>query len=168
MDDSLPRDHSVFSWIHAPTDWAVRLRPAGEVVTLLCVLVAGCVATQRVGDRGLPETEGAASYYAGKYAGSPTANGEIFDPDAITAAHRTLPFDTRVRVTRTGVSNEPSVVVRINDRGPFKDGRIIDLSKAAAQRLRMIGEGVVPVRLEVVSYPDGEEPSSSEPSNVAW
>lgn len=146
----------------------MELRPVGEVLALLCAFVAGCVATQQVGEPGLPEKEGKASYYAGKYAGHPTASGEIFDPEAITAAHRTLPFGTRVRVTRTDGAGGPSVVVRINDRGPFKDGRVIDLSKAAAQQLRMIGEGVVPVRLKVVSYPEGVEASSSGPSDVAW
>jgi rare lipoprotein A len=146
----------------------MELRPIGEVVVLLCVFIAGCVATHHVGEPGLPEKDGKASYYAGKYAGHPTASGEIFDPDAITAAHRTLPFGTRVRVTRTDGADGPSVVVRINDRGPFKDGRVIDLSKAAAQQLRMIGEGVVPVQLKVVSYPEGVETSSSEPSDAAW
>ena len=84
--------------------------------------------------------------------GQMTASGEPFDPRALTAAHRTLPFGTRVRVTheRSG----KSVVVRINDRGPFgKKKRVIDVSKAAAQRLGMIDEGVAPVRLEIVSRP---------------
>ena len=91
---------------------------------------------------------GKASYYADKFIGRTTANGETYDPDALTAAHRTLPFGTRVRVTR--LSNGESVVVRINDRGPFIRGRIIDLSHAAAQELNMMREGVVPVELEVL------------------
>lgn len=74
-----------------------------------------------------------------------TASGERFDPSQLTAAHRTLPFGTRVRVTNT--RNGRSVIVRINDRGPFAKGRIIDLSKAAARTLQMIDAGVAPVEL---------------------
>ena len=77
-----------------------------------------------------------------------TASGERFDRHAMTAAHRTLPFGTRVRVTN--LKNGRSVVVRINDRGPYGHGRIIDLSEAAARRLGMIAAGVVPVTIEVV------------------
>ena len=86
---------------------------------------------------------GVASFYG---QGEVTATGERFDPTAMTAAHRTLPFGTRVRVTRLDTGN--SVVVRINDRGPFKPGRVIDLSERAAENLGMTGIGVTPVRLE--------------------
>ncbi len=92
--------------------------------------------------------EGYASYYGPKFHGRKTASGEVFDMYAYTAAHRTLPFGTLVRVTRLDTGK--SVVVRINDRGPWKDGRIIDLSYRAAQDLEMIGPGVVWVRLEVI------------------
>lgn len=144
------------------------LRIWGGGLILAGLLMTGCATTQHTGERGLSKTRGKASYYAGKYAGRPTANGEIFDPEALTAAHRSLPFDTRVRVTRIDVPEEPSVVVRINDRGPFKRGRIIDLSKAAARELRMIREGIVDVRLNVLSYP-GEDPASpSESPRLAW
>jgi rare lipoprotein A len=78
-----------------------------------------------------------------------TASGERFDKNAMTAAHRTLPLGTRVRVTNT--RNGRSVVVRINDRGPYARGRIIDLSEAAARRLDMIEAGVVPIELEVLA-----------------
>jgi rare lipoprotein A len=88
---------------------------------------------------------GLASYY-GK--GELTAAGERFDPNGMTAAHRTLPFGTRVRVTR--VDNGDSVVVRINDRGPYKPGRVIDLSERAAENLGMTGMGLADVRLEVL------------------
>src|SRR5688572_26363731 len=81
-------------------------------------------------------TLGVASYYAAKYHGRKTASGEIFDMNKMTAAHRTLPFGERVRVTNLG--NERSVVVVINDRGPFVKGRIIDVSLAAARKLDMI------------------------------
>jgi rare lipoprotein A len=77
-----------------------------------------------------------------------TASGERFDKHALTAAHRTLPFGTRVRVTNT--RNGKSVIVRINDRGPYGHGRIIDLSEEAARRLGMIDAGVAPVTLEVL------------------
>lgn len=88
---------------------------------------------------------GMASYY---WQGQETASGERFNKRALTAAHRTLPFGTRVRVTR--VDTGASVVVRINDRGPFTKGRIIDLSEKAAETLRMTGRGTAPVKLEVV------------------
>lgn len=77
-----------------------------------------------------------------------TATGERFDPSQMTAAHRTLPFGTRVRVTR--VDTGQSVVVRINDRGPFKPGRVIDLSEGAARNLHMMNAGLANVRLEVL------------------
>ncbi len=77
-----------------------------------------------------------------------TATGERFDKRALTAAHKTLPFGTRVRVTR--VDTGTSVVVRINDRGPYKPGRIIDLSEGAAEAVGMTGVGITPVRLEVL------------------
>lgn len=98
-----------------------------------------------------PESfEGEATYYSDKLAGRKTASGERYDPKALTAAHRSLPFGTRVRVERLGTGK--SVVVRITDRGPFgKPSRIIDLSKAAARELDMLRAGVVPVRVEVLS-----------------
>lgn len=131
------------------------------------LLLIGCTSTQHVGEQGLPETEGTASYYAGKFIGRTTANGEIYNPKALTAAHRSLPFGTRVRVRRLASGSQGSVVVRINDRGPFKRGRIIDLSRAAARELGMIREGVVEVRLEIVSYPSGtEEMTSSPPPDI--
>jgi rare lipoprotein A len=88
---------------------------------------------------------GLASYYG---SGEVTATGEKFDPKGMTAAHRTLPFGTRVRVTRVDTGN--SVVVRINDRGPFKPGRIIDLSEGAAEDLDMTRVGLAEVRLDVL------------------
>lgn len=91
---------------------------------------------------------GNASWYGPGFAGRHTANGEIFDPNQLTAAHRTLPFDTRVRVTF--LTTGQSVTVRINDRGPFKDNRIIDLSRAAADTIGLTGSGVGQVRLEVL------------------
>jgi rare lipoprotein A len=92
--------------------------------------------------------EGVASYYADEFNGRKTSNGETYDMHKYTAAHRTLPFNTKVRVTNLGTGK--SLVVRINDRGPFKDDRIIDLSLAAAKELELIGSGTARVRLEVV------------------
>lgn len=97
------------------------------------------------------EPDGLASYYSNRFAGRTTANGESYEPNALTAAHRSLPFGTRVRVTN--VTSGDSVVVRINDRGPFVDGRVIDLSRAAAEQIDLIDAGVAPVELEIVSTP---------------
>ena len=91
---------------------------------------------------------GTASYYADKYQGKPTASGEIFDMHQLTAAHPRLKFGTIVKVTNT--QNNRTVLVRINDRGPFVAGRIIDLSLAAAAELQMVRSGLAPVKLEVL------------------
>ena len=90
--------------------------------------------------------QGMASYYGTRHHGRKTASGERFNQHAMTAAHRTLPFGTRVRVTN--LNNQKSVIVRINDRGPYAKGRIIDLSAEAARELNMIRAGVAPVRVE--------------------
>jgi rare lipoprotein A len=95
------------------------------------------------------EAEGRASYYAHKFHGRKTSNGEIYNMHKMTAAHRTLPFGTRVKVTN--LSNNISVVVRINDRGPFKKERLIDVSLEAAKRLKMIGPGIAKVRIETIN-----------------
>ncbi|HEY2745224.1 MAG TPA: septal ring lytic transglycosylase RlpA family protein [Polyangia bacterium] len=92
--------------------------------------------------------EGKASWYGREQQGHLTANGERFDMDARTAAHRTLHMGTHVRVTN--LRNGRATVVRINDRGPYSHGRIIDVSYAAAKDLGMIDAGVVPVRIEVL------------------
>lgn len=94
-----------------------------------------------------PPTTGIASYYADFFEGRTTANGEIFTQHKLTAASRTLPFGTVVKVTR--IDNGKSVIVRINDRGPYVKGRIIDLSKSAAEKLDMIDKGIVKVKLEI-------------------
>jgi rare lipoprotein A len=98
--------------------------------------------------------EGVASYYADEFHGRLTSNGETYDMHGLTAAHRTLPFGTKVRVTN--LENGRSVVVRINDRGPFKEGRIIDLTLGAAKELDMIRNGTAKVRLEVLEWGRGE------------
>ena len=98
-----------------------------------------------------PSEKGIASWYGAPYHGQRSASGEIYDQEKLTAAHRTLPFGTRVRVHR--VDGGESVVVRINDRGPFVKSRIIDLSRAAAVRLGLTNGGVAPVIVEVVASP---------------
>ncbi|HTG29782.1 MAG TPA: septal ring lytic transglycosylase RlpA family protein [Methylomirabilota bacterium] len=95
------------------------------------------------------EETGEASWYGVPFHGRQASNGEIYDMNKLTAAHRTLPFETMVRVTNE--RNGKSTVVRITDRGPFVNNRIIDLSYAAAREIDSIGPGVVPVRLEVLS-----------------
>jgi len=95
-------------------------------------------------DRNCHQT-GIASFYADKFNGRQTASGEIFDENKLTAAHKTLPFGTIVKVTN--LTNNQSVIVRINDRGPFVAGRIIDLSKSAARKIDLINAGVVKVTI---------------------
>lgn len=90
--------------------------------------------------------EGIASYYADSLNGNPTTSGEPYDKDAMTAAHRTLPFGTEVKVTN--LSNQKEVIVRINDRGPHAKSRIIDVSGAAAKKLELIDAGTAKVRLD--------------------
>ena len=103
----------------------------------------------------LYKSSAVASYYADKYHGRKTSNGETFNMYDLTAAHKTLPFNTKVKVTN--LSNGKSVVVRINDRGPFVKGREIDLSKAAAVKIGMIKSGTAKVSLEIVGASGSEK-----------
>ncbi|MEX2116185.1 MAG: septal ring lytic transglycosylase RlpA family protein [Bacteroidota bacterium] len=98
--------------------------------------------------------EGVASYYAHDFHGKLTSNGETFDMNSLTAAHRTFPFGTRILVTN--LTNNKTVTVRVNDRGPFVDGRIIDLSLGAAKEVSLIQTGTAKVRLEVLRWGDGK------------
>jgi rare lipoprotein A len=91
---------------------------------------------------------GLASYYAHMFHGRPTASGEVYDENKLTAAHRTLPFGTRIRVTN--LQNGKAVQLRVTDRGPFVDGRIVDVSWRAANELDFVAAGLVKVRLEVL------------------
>ena len=97
---------------------------------------------------------GKASFYADKFEGNPTASGEKYRHSKLTAAHKTLPFGTRVRVTN--LSNNESVEVVINDRGPYVENRIIDLSKSAAEKLGFVNQGLADIRLEVIDAGDGK------------
>ena len=107
------------------------------------------LASPSSGDTALStQQRGRMSLYGNKFAGRKTASGEPFDPEALTMAHRTLPFGTRVRVTN--LENRRSVEVVVNDRGPFVAGRIADLSEAAARRIGMIADGVVEALLDIL------------------
>ena len=105
---------------------------------ILIVLTISC-------GRNIVET-GKGTYYADKFEGRKTANGEIFDQSKATAAHKTLPFGTKVTVKN--LNNGKIVKVRINDRGPFVTGRIIDLSKSSAQKIEMVNAGVANVEIK--------------------
>jgi rare lipoprotein A len=129
--------------------------PRLPILLLLLTALAGCAGRIDTGAPSRPHepakamhyrAEGKASYYAKRHQGAKTASGEKYEQTAFTAAHRSLPFGTLVRVTN--LKNNRDVVVRINDRGPFSKSRIIDLSRKAAQQLDMIDHGVVPVRVE--------------------
>ncbi len=113
----------------------------------LFTLLAGC-ASHEIDLRGYDKS-GTASYYGSRHHGKRTASGEPFNQNAMTAAHRSLPFGTRVKVTN--LNNDRSVVVRINDRGPHTRGRLIDLSRAAAEKLGMIRSGTARVRVQSLS-----------------
>lgn len=112
---------------------------------------------------------GLASFYADKFDGRMTASGETFSQKKMTAAHRTLPFGTVVRVTN--LDNNLSVDVTINDRGPFVEKRIIDLSKAAAEKLKFVSKGTASVKVEVLTLPESNAATAAEPkrsSSPAW
>lgn len=130
-------------WRRRHSVWATALGVAIAIV----FFSSGRVPAPSRGDNA-PIQRGLASWYGGDFHGRPTAQGELFDMDAYTAAHRSLPLGTRVRVRN--LDNGRIVVVRINDRGPYKRGVIIDLSRRAAGDLGMIRQGRAPVRVEVV------------------
>ena len=142
-------------------------KPIETFIIVLLLIFFGCVDTPKYRTKGPPQrkpqlkwkigdqtilesTVGVASYYGAKFAGRPTANGEIFNPSAMTAAHKTYPFGTKIRVVN--LKNNKSVIVRINDRGPFVKGRIIDLSRGAAEEIGMIVDGIARVRLEILEW----------------
>ena len=124
--------------------------PALLKVSLVSLLAAAVLSScQRMHPRQVTLTQkGLASWYGKENHGKLTSCREVYDMNGLTAAHRTLPFHTVVRVTN--LKNKKKVVVRINDRGPFVEGRIIDLSRAAARALEMHNDGVVPVLLEIL------------------
>lgn len=124
-------------------------------LALLAVMLLQACATGRAPQPAAPDRfEGLASWYGQEFAGRTTANGELFDPMRLTAAHRTLPFGTIVEVTNP--ANSRSVTVRINDRGPFVGDRVIDLSYGAALKLDLVETGVAPVQARIVRIGAGE------------
>lgn len=135
--------------------------------TAAVVLLVGCAHTAPPAPQAVEE--GDASYYGQGFYGRRTASGEVFRPGTLTAAHRTLPFGTCVRVTV--LASGRTVQVRINDRGPFVAGRILDVSETAAQALGMLGQGVVRVRLTLcqgVSQAEAVERLASLAREGAW
>jgi len=148
-----------------------RSRPSMYfVAALACAMLFGCAQLERAPEPAPPrpaptvppipvqpssgetaistQQRGRISMYGNDFAGRKTASGDPFDPTALTMAHRTLPFGTRVRVTN--LENQRSVEVVVNDRGPFVSGRIADLSEAAARRIDMVADGVVEALLEIL------------------
>jgi len=115
----------------------IQYMKTGFQLLLFCLLFTACKTVKE---------EGVASYYADKFNGRKTASGATFRQNKLTAAHRTLPFGTRVKVKN--ISNGKTVKVTINDRGPFVQGRTIDLSKKAAQKLGILQQGIAPVKLK--------------------
>ena len=118
-------------------------------------LLAGCsravVSTPPVPPAAGAEEVGFASWYGAPHHGRRTASGEVYDMHQLTAAHRTMPFGTRLLVTNRDTSQ--SAEVRVNDRGPFVEGRILDVSYAAARQLGAVGPGIIPVRVRVIALP---------------
>ncbi len=129
-----------------------RPLPAALAAVLAAGLLAGCATTTRLESPNRGTTQkGLASWYGAKFHGRPTASGEIYDMNRISAAHKQLPLGTVVQVKNR--DNGKKLRVPINDRGPFIKGRIIDLSVGAARRLEMFGQGLANVRIKVVRLP---------------
>jgi rare lipoprotein A len=156
-----------------------RRRPGLAAAVLALLLLGGCATAPSPGGgplapytidgrryvplrewRGYTE-EGLASWYGPGYHGRPTANGEVFDAHALTAAHPVLPMAVCVQVDN--LDNGRSVMVRINDRGPFVPGRIIDLSQAAAEVIGMLSRGLAPVRVTAVALAADGDPCPAAP-----
>ncbi|HLK50688.1 MAG TPA: septal ring lytic transglycosylase RlpA family protein [Bryobacteraceae bacterium] len=134
------------------------------LTVLIALGLVGCAHKQRAQNIPAPPSfrvgyseTGLASWYGYPYHGRRAANGEVYDMEQMTAAHRTLPFNTWVRVQN--LENHRTAEVRINDRGPFVDGRIIDVSRAAARALQFLGPGTARVRFEVIRLPQAATPS---------
>jgi rare lipoprotein A len=138
--------------VHAEARVAMRRVMAAAAMSAAMGIALGCAnaagGSGRRAARVGSVQDGRASYYGKEFVGKRTASGERYDPKRLTAAHKTLPLGTRVRVTRVG---GPSVIVRVNDRCGCTHGRIIDVSEAAAHKLDMIRVGVVRVRLEILA-----------------
>lgn len=123
-------------------------RPYGE---------AGSLPAMTVNDLESPTEVGIASWYGEDFDGNPTASGEVYDMNGLTAANPRLPLGTKVKVTN--LRNKRSMVLRINDRGPYIQGRLIDVSKAAAYRMGFMASGLALVEIQVLRYPKGYTPN---------
>lgn len=146
--------------------WRIALPGALLVASQACALAGGPPASPPPSagpsPTGWTET-GEASWYGRPFHGRFTASGEVYDMNDLTAAHPSLPFGTRIRVEN--LDNGRSVVVRVNDRGPFVEDRVLDLSRKAAEELGMIGPGTARVRITVVEVPP---PRTLRESNPFW
>jgi rare lipoprotein A len=138
----------------------VRNRPSPFVRSIALAAAVICMMAAAANGASPPSQEGLASVYGKHFNGQITASGERYDSRALTAAHRTLPIGTRIRVTN--LENGKSVRVRINDRGPHVRGRIVDLSSSAAAALGF-DTGVARVRIEILSYPERRDRNASAP-----
>lgn len=137
----------------------IRARAASALMALTLVLLPALTGEAAAQEAPFVQT-GVASYYAEEFHGKRTANGETYSMWAMTAAHQTLPFNSLVKVTN--LENGKSIVVRINDAGPFVDNRIIDLTRAGAAKLGMIEKGTARVRLEVVGRDESRATTVSD------
>lgn len=127
----------------------MKKHPSSSVLSSLLWLFLALPLTLSASSQQSAEEIGIATYYGDKLHGRKTASGELYDKNQLTCAHRTLKFGTKVRVTR--MDNGKSIIVRVNDRGPFVKGYIVDLSRKAATEIDMIKEGIVKVKIEVVT-----------------
>lgn len=162
MSDQKIQNHSI---LYIQFIMIVKRRTALKLTSFLffVLLISSCGVIPKTpsGDSLVSIAEGRASWYGPNFHGKLTANGEVFNMNDLTAAHRTLPFNTVVRVDN--LDNGRTVVVRINDRGPYIDNRIIDLSRKAASDLGMIHSGTASVRLSLVK--EGDRPITEQNSS---
>ncbi len=139
--------HHFYRSFNSTTTWSISKQ--GICIKILFSLylgiASGCKTSQPTSSNLQLIETGIASWYGPNFHGKATANGEVYNMNGLTAAHRTLPFDTKVKVVN--IDNSRSITVRINDRGPYAKNRIIDLSKGAAKQLDMIGPGTARVKL---------------------
>jgi rare lipoprotein A len=130
------------------------MRPRILTLAALAIIIYGCASTAPPAPPPAEELHGVASWYGEEFAGRTTANGEIFDPLLLTAAHRSLPFGTVLDITNPKTNQ--TVRVRVNDRGPYIGNRVIDLSYAAAQQIGLVEPGIGEVEIKIVHVGDGE------------
>jgi len=127
------------------------------ILTVIIFLFIGI--SQPISAQSADTQKGQASWYGSQYHGKPTSSGELYNKNKMTAAHKTLPFGTKVKVTN--LENQESVIVRINDRGPFVGDRIIDVSELAARKLQFHNDGIGNVKIEVLELPGDYNPQNA-------